>query len=62
MAFEFPRPVYTGQEVTCELTIDALEERTDRYDLEASFECVTEGGDVVMRGETAGVVLKQRVG
>lgn len=61
MRFEFPRPVYTGQAITCQLTVDSLEERADRYDLAASFECTTADGDVVLRGETDGVVMKTRV-
>lgn len=61
MTFEFPRPVYTGQDLTCELTVDRLEARDDRYDLAASFECTTAGGEVVLRGETDGVVMKDRV-
>ncbi|MDZ7701380.1 MAG: dehydratase [Halobacteriales archaeon] len=61
MQFEFPRPAYTGREITCELTVDSLEEREDRYDLAASFACTTPDGEVVMRGETDGVVLKHRV-
>lgn len=60
MHFEFPRPVYTGQAVTCELTLDTLEERDDRYRLAASFECTTEDGTVVLRGESDGVVFKDR--
>lgn len=60
MRFEFPRPVYTGQAVTCELTVDSLEERDNRYALAASFECTTDDGTVVLRGETDGVVFTDR--
>ena len=60
MTFEFPRPVYTGQAVTCEMTVESLEDRGDRYDLSASFECATDDGTVVMRGESDGVVLTGR--
>lgn len=62
MTFEFPRPVYTGQPITCELTVDRLEEGDGRYELAASFDCTTPDGETVLRGETDGVVLKGRVG
>ena len=62
MEFEFPRPVFTGQPIACELTIEGLQEREERYELEASFECLDADGQVVMRGRTDGVVLKDRVG
>ncbi len=61
MVFEFPRPVYTGQDITCELTVDRLAEREDRYDLAVSFECTMSDDEVVLRGETDGVVLKERI-
>lgn len=61
MVFEFPRPVYTGQPITCVMTVDSLEERADRYELVASIECTGPDGEVVLRGETDGVVMKDRV-
>ena len=60
MGFEFPNPAFTGQAITCELTLEELEERDDRYDLASSFECTSADGTVVMRGESDGVVLKDR--
>ena len=60
MRFEFPRPLYTGQAVTCTMTVESLEERGDRFDLAASFECETADGTVVMRGESEGVVFADR--
>jgi acyl dehydratase len=61
MVFEFPRPVHTGQSINCELNLDRVEERDDRYDLAASFECTTSDDEVVLRGEIEGVVMKDRV-
>jgi acyl dehydratase len=55
MEFEFHRPVYTGQTVRCELTLDKVTERDDRYDVAGTYVCTVEG-DVVMRGESDGVV------
>jgi len=57
MEFEFPRPVYTGEAITCELTIDAVEERESGYDLAASFVCRNEADEVVMSGRSEGVVF-----
>ena len=60
MRFDFPNPAFTGQAITCELTLDSIEERDDRYDLATSFECTTPDGTVVMRGESDGVVFEDR--
>jgi acyl dehydratase len=57
MEFEFHRPVYTGQTVRCELTLDEVTERDDRYDVAGTYVCTVDG-DVVMRGESDGVVRK----
>ena len=57
MEFEFHRPVYTGQTVRCELTLDEVTEREDRYDVAGTYVCTVDG-DVVMRGESDGVVTK----
>lgn len=57
MEFEFPRPAYTGVEITCETTVERVEERDGRTELESSFICETEDGDVVLRGRTEGVVM-----
>ena len=57
MKFEFPRPAYTGVEITCETTVESIEERDGRTRLEASFVCETEDGDVVLRGRIEGAML-----
>ena len=57
MDLEFPRPAYTGVEITCETTLDAVEETDGRLELETSFVCEAADGDVVLRGESEGVVL-----
>lgn len=58
ISFEFRRPVHTGIEITCTLTVDALEEHDDRHLLESTFECTSPAGDVVLRGESTGVIMK----
>jgi acyl dehydratase len=57
MEFEFPRPAYTGVEITCKVTIERLEQRDGRTELDSSFVCETEDGDVVLRGQTDGVIM-----
>lgn len=58
MEFEFPRPLYTGVEVTCEAVTESVDEREDRYEATFSFVCETQDGQVVLRGESSGVVFK----
>ena len=58
MEFEFPRPAYTGVEITCEATYESVEKRDDRTSLEVSFVCETEDGDVVLRGRSEGAVME----
>ncbi|WP_132060768.1 MaoC/PaaZ C-terminal domain-containing protein [Halorussus amylolyticus] len=58
MAFDFLRPVYTGETVVCTMTIEAVEEQADRYDLAASVVCENEDGEVVLQGTVEGLVSK----
>ncbi|WP_267641148.1 dehydratase [Haloarchaeobius amylolyticus] len=58
MDFEFPRPVYTGEEVTCRWRFEHVTECEDRYSLSARAVCRNEAGEVVLRAEIAGVILK----
>ena len=57
MEFEFPRPAHTGVEITCEATYESVEAVDGRLELEVSFVCETEHGDVVLRGRSEGVVM-----
>lgn len=58
MEFEFRKPVYTGETVTCELTVESVAERPDRYDLTASATCENGDGETVMTGTVEGLVWK----
>jgi acyl dehydratase len=58
MNFEFREPVYTGETVTCELTVEEVAERADRYDLSAAVTCENEEGETVMTGTVDGLVWK----
>lgn len=55
MAFEFQRPVYTGETIACTCTFDVVDEHSDRYDLVIDFTCERRG-DVVLTGTIDGIV------
>ena len=57
MEFEFPRPVYTGQQVTCEMEVVDVREEDDRYRMAAEWQA-SAAGQVVMSGRSDGVVFK----
>ncbi|AGN00745.1 MaoC domain-containing protein dehydratase [Salinarchaeum sp. Harcht-Bsk1] len=59
MEFEFRKPVYTGERITCECTVESRSEQEDRYLLEIDVEYRNDGGDVVAAGATSGVIWKQ---
>lgn len=58
MEYEFRRPVYTGETITCVWRNDSVVERTDRYELSVSLSCTNEREEVVLSGETDGIVWK----
>jgi len=58
MRFEFRRPVYTGETVTCEWTHETVEEREDRYAITADVVCTDASGDTVMTADVEGFVRK----
>ncbi|WP_264740587.1 hotdog domain-containing protein [Cytobacillus firmus] len=58
MNFEFLRPVFTGDTIICEVTIDKYEEQDhDRMAIAASFLCKNQNEKQVLRGNFAGVIL-----
>jgi acyl dehydratase len=57
MEFEFTRPVYTGETVTCEAVFETVEPRENGdAEVRAAFECTKAGETVVMRGTFEGVI------
>jgi acyl dehydratase len=58
MAFDFHRPVYTGETLTCEMEIESVAERESRYDLTAAVTCENEASESVMTGTVEGLVWK----
>ena len=58
MSFEFVRPVYTGQTISCTWTHDDVEEHADRYELTVDVVCENERDEVVLTGSLFGLVWK----
>lgn len=61
MTFDFRKPVYTGETITCEWTTDSIDERDDRYDIAGRIECIRVAGDdrdVVMTGSVEGIIWR----
>ena len=58
MNFEFYRPVYTGDKIICEVTIEKYEkENNNRIAIVASFLCTNQNEKHVLSGSFAGVIL-----
>lgn len=58
MNFEFLRPVYTGDTITCKVSIDRYEKtEKNRMLIHASFTCVNQSEKEVLKGNFAGVIL-----
>lgn len=57
MNFEFIRPVFTGDTIICEVTIDQFEKQDNRTHITASFLCENQKEKEVLRGNFAGVIL-----
>jgi|GEM_PF-184139 len=61
MTFEFRRPVYAGDTLRCTWTTETIEERADRYDIEASVVCDRVDADTretVLSGSVEGLIWK----
>lgn len=58
MNFEFLRPVFTGDTIICEVTIEQFEKQdNNRTAIMASFLCTNRNEKQVLRGNFAGVIL-----
>ena len=58
MEYEFREPVYTGETITCEVTVTTTTERDDRYEITCAVDCRNEDGTTVMRSGFEGVIWK----
>jgi 3-hydroxybutyryl-CoA dehydratase len=52
----FHQPVYTGEEIRCEMTITDIRDRDDGIRMETEFVCRNEDDAVVLTGDTDGVI------
>ncbi|MFD2925298.1 FAS1-like dehydratase domain-containing protein [Halobacillus naozhouensis] len=58
MNFEFLRPVFTGDTIICEVTIEKYEKQeNNRISIMASFLCTNQDEKQVLRGNFAGFIL-----
>jgi 3-hydroxybutyryl-CoA dehydratase len=58
MNFEFLRPVFTGDTIICEVTIEKYErQENNRTAIIASFLCKNQNEKEVLKGEFSGVIL-----
>ncbi|MFC4559570.1 hotdog domain-containing protein [Virgibacillus kekensis] len=59
MDFEFLRPVFTGDTIICEVTVEKYEkqEGRNRKSILASFLCTNQNEKQVLRGSFSGVIL-----
>jgi 3-hydroxybutyryl-CoA dehydratase len=58
MVFEFLKPVYAGDTLTCEGKVESAAEQSSRFKVRFSFAVANQRGEVVLTGTTSGQILK----
>lgn len=58
MTFDFQKPTYSGDTLTCTATLSSLVEQTERTKCKFSFEINNQKDEIVMIGEAAGMIRK----
>jgi len=59
MNFEFLRPVFTGDNILCEVTVNQYEEKkNNRIAISTTFTCLNQLEKEVMKGNFAGIIQK----
>lgn len=58
MLFQFHRPVFAGDTIHCEVTVDQLEQDEQFMRVATSFMCRNQLGKEVMNGHALGVIRK----
>ncbi|ELY46070.1 hotdog family protein [Natronorubrum sulfidifaciens] len=58
MTFQFRRPVYTGEQITCLWTFDTVDEQGDRYAVTVDVECTNSDAESVLTGDIEGLIWK----
>ena len=59
MHFEFVRAVYGGDELACTGTVESVIAQSTRLKVKFLFEIVNQRGEVVLKGDSAGQILKK---
>lgn len=57
MIFQFLRPVFAGDTISCEVTLIELEPGAQYSRVKSSWRCLNQSGKEVMTGEASGVIL-----
>ncbi|WP_247730164.1 MaoC family dehydratase [Halovivax limisalsi] len=56
VAFDFHRPVYTGERITCSLTVESVADHGDRCEFTTDVVCENAAGEPVLTGSIEGLV------
>ena len=59
MQFDFLRPVYGGDTLTCRGLIESVVAQTTRLKVRFAFEIVNQRGEPVLKGTSAGQILRK---
>ena len=57
MIFDFVKPVYSGDELSCEAVVELAMRKPGRTKVEFSFVIRNQDGEVVLTGSSSGVIL-----
>lgn len=58
MEYSFQRPVYTGDRITCQWTVETLTERDDRFELDNTVLYHNDDDELVIDARTTGLIWK----
>ena len=61
MIFQFQRPVFSGDTVRCEVTIEELTEAEQYTQVKSSWVCRNQHGKEVMSGEAQGIIRRDNL-
>ena len=56
IVFDFARPVFAGDTITCEGNVEKVEPAEERLNVSLSFICHNQEGKEVLRGRTDGII------
>jgi acyl dehydratase len=59
MHFEFLKPVYGGDTLTCSGQVESIVAQTTRFKVKLAFEIVNQKGEAVLKGSSAGQILRK---